>query len=176
LRHVGVAFIGDRANFLDNLKAQPFVEWEKIESREPIVALAEIFARVFAAEETAGKRSPNSETEASGAHERANFMLHVPPDQRVIHLPAGKLRPAAFFLHLQRRRGAPRRPIGITYVVAHLARSHQIVQSFQSLIERRVRIFLVQDVKIEIVRIETLMISSLFLFLPAARSQKRCAI
>jgi hypothetical protein len=154
LRHAGVAFVGDRANFLDNWKAQLFVEWENIESREPIVALAEIFARVFAAEETAGKRAPNSETEASGAHERANFMLHVPPDQRVIHLPAGKLRPAAFFLHLQRRRGAPRRPIGITYVT-HLARLHQIVQSFQSLIERRVRIFVVQDVKIEIVRVET---------------------
>jgi hypothetical protein len=89
------------------------------------------------------------------AHERRDLVLYVAPDQRVIHLPGRKLSPSARFLNLKGGGGLPGRPVREAQV-PDLAHSHKIVQGFDSLLQRRELVFLVNDVEVNVIRVEPL--------------------
>ena len=64
--------------------------------------IAETLARIFAAQKAAGQRAPYRHAGAGRAQEGHKFVFEIARDQRIVHLSAGELSPAAFFLNRKR--------------------------------------------------------------------------
>src|ERR1044071_2169002 len=90
----------ERAHLLDDPKSMLFIEGQKIEAGETVAALLKIFPRILAGEKTARERTPDGHADIRGAQERHDLVLDIAADQRIVHLPAAKLGPAAVLWHL----------------------------------------------------------------------------
>src|SRR6267378_4047408 len=155
LGDAGVALPADLAYFFDELESEFLVERQQIESGEPVFLGLQIIARVLAAQEAAGERAPHGHAEAGVLHEWNNLVLHVASQQRVVHLPAREFCPASFVLNPEPRGGPPGGPVRVADV-SDLAGSNHIIQGFQCFMERRVAVFPMHDVEVDVIRLKAL--------------------
>src|SRR6185437_13691543 len=136
--------------FLDKLEPMFFIKRHDIETGKAVVLLREALARILPAQESTHERAPNRQAEPIPLHYRDHVAFDIADQQRIVHLTVRERRPAVGLLYLHGRRDAPRAPIREPEI-AGLAGTHHLVERRERLLEWRVRVLAVSDIKIDVV-------------------------
>ena len=151
-RDRGLVRLGDGLQLVDE-RVGLLVE-EGIDERAAIGPACRPFLRgVLAAEHAALERRPRRDAEAQLARHRHQLLLDGALEQRVLDLQADERRPAAEPRDDVGLGDLPRRRVGDAEV-ADLARAHEIVERGHRLLDRRVRVPVVQPVEIDVVGLQ----------------------
>src|SRR5262249_41219059 len=110
-----------------------------------------MFPAVFTAEESTRQWTPRKNADAGVLDERHDFMFDIPAEQRVVHFRGAEARPAILILDTDGLGGAPRVPVRESDA-ADLAHANKIVQRFEGLLDRSVRIHPMHEVDVDVIR------------------------
>ena len=108
---------------------------------------------VLAGEQAAGERVVRDHAEPVRLAERQQFALDLAKEQVVARLHGVKARHAQDLAPAQRARHPPGGEVRATDV-ARLARAHDVVERAQGLVDRRLRVWVVQLVEVDVVATE----------------------